>query len=132
MINSFLNRENIKFNQKKTIDPDLIPYLLAYNWPGNVRELENLIERLVITTKSNVITFGHIPRYILEDSKLSDIRSLPKNMTLKEALETTEKQILTSAVEKYKTTRQIAKALRVNQSTIVRKLNKYGISTNDE
>lgn len=55
MIRTFLQENNKKFNEKKTMDTAAMSILLKYRWPGNVRELENIIERLVITTKGNVI-----------------------------------------------------------------------------
>lgn len=51
-----------------------------YSWPGNVRELQNLIERLVVLAKGNLITEDHLPREILEpDSDLdrSELIDLP-------------------------------------------------------
>ena len=38
------------------IDPAAMQALCRYAWPGNVRELENVIERAVIVTKSDIIT----------------------------------------------------------------------------
>jgi transcriptional regulator with PAS, ATPase and Fis domain len=39
----------------RAIAPDAIAALCAYAWPGNVRELENVIERLVVTGRREVI-----------------------------------------------------------------------------
>jgi transcriptional regulator with GAF, ATPase, and Fis domain len=38
--------------------------LVAYSWPGNVRELRNVAERLVIRTRSGVVTPDELPREI--------------------------------------------------------------------
>jgi two-component system response regulator AtoC len=38
--------------------------LVAYSWPGNVRELKNVAERLVIRTRSGVVTPDELPREI--------------------------------------------------------------------
>lgn len=43
-------RSNISF------DEDAIKQLQAYHWPGNVRELENVIERSIILSNSEIIT----------------------------------------------------------------------------
>jgi transcriptional regulator with PAS, ATPase and Fis domain len=40
----------------KAIAPEAIAALCAYSWPGNVRELENVIERLVVTGRREVIS----------------------------------------------------------------------------
>ncbi|UCD63368.1 MAG: sigma-54-dependent Fis family transcriptional regulator [Candidatus Zixiibacteriota bacterium] len=38
------------------IDTDAAEVLVGYAWPGNVRELENIIERAVVLSRSNLIT----------------------------------------------------------------------------
>lgn len=55
LINLFLDRLNKKYNFKKTISSKAIRILLNYAWPGNVREIENEIERLIVTTSSDII-----------------------------------------------------------------------------
>jgi transcriptional regulator with GAF, ATPase, and Fis domain len=39
--------------------------LVAYSWPGNVRELRNLVERLVLRTKTEIIEPLHLPEELL-------------------------------------------------------------------
>ena len=46
---------------------------------------------------------------------------------LNQMLEEYERQILINAKEKYGTSRKIAAVLKLDQSTVVRKMNKYGI-----
>ncbi|RST71237.1 hypothetical protein D4T97_018885 [Siminovitchia acidinfaciens] len=48
---------------------------------------------------------------------------------LNDAVESVEKQLLETAIARYKTSRKIAAALKVNQTTVIRKLKKYGLST---
>jgi DNA-binding NtrC family response regulator len=36
--------------------PDALALLVAYDWPGNVRELKNAVERLIVRTRSSIIT----------------------------------------------------------------------------
>lgn len=45
----------------KQIQPEALQILMEYNWPGNVRELKNLVERLSIMVKSDIITVNDIP-----------------------------------------------------------------------
>ncbi len=129
MVRHFLQKYNKKFNDKKRIDPNTIAMLIKYHWPGNVRELENIIERLIITTKGSIILPDNLPTYIFENTRSTsgEITLFPI-MNLKKALEETEKQILKNAADKYKTTRQIARALGVSQPTVVRKMQKHKIS----
>jgi transcriptional regulator with PAS, ATPase and Fis domain len=39
----------------RAIAPEAVEALTAYGWPGNVRELENIIERLIVTGRREVI-----------------------------------------------------------------------------
>lgn len=67
----------------KTLDIDAQNSLLEYDWPGNVRELKNVINRVTILSKTNVIT-----RDIIEASINS------KNYMLKyKTSETTEDRL---------------------------------------
>jgi two-component system, NtrC family, response regulator AtoC len=43
------------------IAPDALRLLTAYSWPGNVRELENVIERLVVTGRKEMVEADDLP-----------------------------------------------------------------------
>jgi len=43
------------------ISPESVSLLSAYSWPGNVRELRNVIERLVVTGRTETILPEHLP-----------------------------------------------------------------------
>ncbi|HSK08252.1 MAG TPA: sigma 54-interacting transcriptional regulator [Vicinamibacterales bacterium] len=45
----------------RTFSPEAMGALLEYPWPGNVRELENVVERLVVTGQTEVITVDDLP-----------------------------------------------------------------------
>ncbi len=124
----FLEKYNKKFNMEKRIDPNTMASLIKYSWPGNVRELENIIERLVIITCDDTILPQNLPNYILDKIDNSLDIAIPSVMSLKDATEEVERQILLNAVKKYKTTREVAKALKVSQPTIVRKMSKYHLN----
>ena len=44
----------------RQLAPDAVMALTAYGWPGNVRELENVIERLIVTGRREVIEVGDL------------------------------------------------------------------------
>ena len=52
----------------KRISPDALAALEEHTWPGNVRELENLIQRLVITTRGLEIMATDLPPRVVERS----------------------------------------------------------------
>jgi two-component system response regulator PilR (NtrC family) len=48
----------------KKLSAEAMHLLEGYGWPGNVRELENLIERAVALSTSEVITAADLPDYL--------------------------------------------------------------------
>lgn len=113
------------YSLKKELSPEVMEALLEYQWPGNIRELENVIERLVVTTPGEIITFSDLPRFFFGEQSLSkatvSVRGL---IPLKEAVLAVEKLLLEKAMERYGSTYKAAEVLQVDQSTIVRKLHK--------
>lgn len=127
LIRACLHKCNQKMREVKTIDSNAMAILLQYSWPGNVRELENIIERLVITTRDRIIKPENLPGYIYESARQPGEIAFTQKENLKETLEEAEKQILAAAKAKYGSTRQMAGALGISQPSVVRKLAKYGL-----
>jgi transcriptional regulator with PAS, ATPase and Fis domain len=48
----------------RRISPEALEILRQYGWPGNVRELQNVIERLVVTCRSEVVAVEDLPNEI--------------------------------------------------------------------
>ena len=118
----FLDRINKKYHYNKCISPDVIEHLLTYYWPGNIRELENVIERMMVMTEDAEIQTKHLPFNIKNQAFSED---LGEGINLKQSIESTERQLFERALTKYKSTREIAKALNIDQSTVVRKMKKH-------
>jgi len=129
----FLNCFNISYETEKRFSPEAIDCLLNYRYPGNVRELENIIERLVVVGKDDLICIEDIPKYILEKrSTFMESAYLPlQNNKLNSSLASFEAQLLESVLEKCGNTYKAAEVLGVNQSTVVRKMKKYNIVKNN-
>lgn len=122
----FLDRLNSKYDKNKRFSSEAIDILKSYNWPGNVRELENLVERLLVTKEGAEIAVGHLPEYIFEGKSRFPNRIYVLDICpLKEAVEELEKQLVTIAYNRLKNTYKVAEALAINQSTVVRKIQKY-------
>jgi len=72
----FIDKFNKKLDRSVTgVDEKVLELFLRYDWPGNIREMENLLERVVLMTKGNVILLEDIPPEIKtnieETSRLS-------------------------------------------------------------
>lgn len=117
----FLEKYNRKYSKTTTLSEQQLKQILEYHWPGNVRELINIIERLVVTgqpihLESKLINY--------DDPTISSFNA-KITWDLFKILEDVERSVLLKAKEHTKTTREMAKLLGLNQSTVVRKLQKY-------
>lgn len=119
LISHFLQKFNEKHHQTKSIDAGAMDILYHYPWPGNVRELENLVERLVVITPGDGIGARDLPINVLNKGS---------NFRVNGSFSLSEKEIITELYHRLQSTRKVAEALGVNQSTVVRKMKKYKIT----
>jgi PAS domain S-box-containing protein/TyrR family helix-turn-helix protein len=122
----FINYFNKQYGQNKTLTYEVIQELLDYPWPGNTRQLKNVIENMVVVSNNEYLQLNDLPWLagkILEKES-EDI----SNISLQKLLESYEKSILGRMKAKKMSTREIAQELKIDQSTVVRKLQRYGIS----
>ena len=122
LVKHFTEKYNKQFSMAKHFEPSSLLYMMECPWKGNVRELENLVQRLLITTDKNAITVIDIINN-LDRGMSGDYEEI----SLDNEMEKTEYIVLREAKSKFKTTRRMAEALGISQSTIVRKLKKYNL-----
>jgi DNA-binding NtrC family response regulator len=102
-----------------------------YGWPGNVRELENCVERAVVLSRGETIDRNDLPPALVRAAE-SDATlfssAYGRPMTLKEALEEPEKQIIHAALEANGWNRQrTAAVLDINRTTLYKKMKHYDL-----
>ena len=122
----FLEKSNKKYNKSKKFEKTAIETLEYYDWPGNVRELENIIERLVVIDDEPIIKKSNIDNTLGNEIFFSNIID-NSNITLKDAVNSLEKNIIEKALKKYGSTYKAAVVLGINQSTVVKKAKALGI-----
>jgi two-component system NtrC family response regulator len=92
----------------------------SYSWPGNVRELQNRIQRAVIMGEGN--------RIGVEDLELTEFADAAPAMTLKEAREQIERDLIKQAIEKHHgNISAVATELGVSRPTIYQLLDRLKI-----
>lgn len=131
LIHFFVRKLNEKYELNKQLAPELIGAFMEYDWPGNVRELENMIERILVTSSEDVISLenAQLPWAIVGPSLSAQEVARPfEEITLKEAFDRVERQMLQEAVKRFHTTYQVAEALQISQPSVSRKLKKYGLT----
>jgi len=128
LANNFLMEFNEQYGKNCTLLSSAINILEGYDWPGNVRELKNSIERLVLVGNSQWISDDEVTRVLkISGDELLDDRK--EKFTLKERVNSLEKEIISSALEKYGSTHKAARALGISQPTVIRKAKLLGIDT---
>jgi len=108
--------------------------LIEYEWPGNIRELKNFVERIILMSSNSVLEIEDTPFALDEFITSSPVLNAEsyeyfnlneiEGKKLKDAVELFEKFLIGRVYKKEKSSRKTANQLGVNQSTIIRKINK--------
>ncbi|MBI5180894.1 MAG: sigma-54-dependent Fis family transcriptional regulator [Nitrospirae bacterium] len=114
----------------KKIAEDVIKVFQEYNWPGNVRELKNIVERLMIMTKSPVIAISDIPKSLKGDISLQDAAAheAKRYDSFKDAVNDFEKEYITTILKENDwNISKTADALQLDRSHLHRKIKALNI-----
>lgn len=118
LLNHFLELNMKKSGKpKKKFSKKTIEVLTKYyGWPGNVRELQNLVERLFTISKDTVIHLKDLSSFNIGKKEI-------ENMTLKEAVNTFEKQYISEILEIVDGNRtRAAEILGIHRNTLLGKI----------
>lgn len=122
---AFLAELNKKYDLHKSFTPLALNALVEYDWPGNVRELRNLVERMVIMSRDDLIRVADLP---FRGSAARDpLREGDPDqpIDLRRMVEELELKAIDRAYRRYGNVRQAAASLMMDPSTFVRKRKKY-------
>ena len=138
----FVERYNLEFGLQKSLGAKALEFLENQSFRGNIRELQNLIQRLMIMTNNRIIEARDVLQVLSMDSveppsvaaavPSPDFHKQTTGGSLKEMLSQREREILQLYQQRYKSTRKIANMLGISQSSVVRKLNLYGLQSEDK
>jgi PAS domain S-box-containing protein len=125
----FLEKYNREYKLNRRVSAKAMEQIQLHSFPGNVRELKNALKMSIVMGETDLLDEVLIRRLRRkEDLQGYSGMENKKVMGLHEELLALEKEILRNAMFRKKSTREMAKFLKVNQSTIVRKLQKHGLS----
>lgn len=126
LTNEFLKRFNEKYNKKKHVSREAMAVITNASWPGNIRELENMIERLVVTSPSSVITVDNLPESIRNATSNENAVEIKihKIIPLKDAQQEMENAMFEKALEIFPNKSVAADVLGIHRTTFSRKINK--------
>jgi len=123
-----------KYGREKKFSAKVYDKLIEYEWPGNIRELKNFVERIILMSSNSVLEIEDTPFALDEFITSSPVLNTEsyeyfnlneiEGKKLKDAVELFEKFLIGRVYKKEKSSRKTANQLGVNQSTIIRKINK--------
>ena len=118
----FLNIYSEKTNPAvKTISRDFLEALKKHEWKGNIRELKNIIERSLIVSVGNELTFADLPmEFSVNETKSNTLSAFD--------LASVESLHIRRVLNHTKNNKsETARLLNIGLSTLYRKMEEYGI-----
>lgn len=137
LLNHFL--QQFARNKAKSItgfSQEALNCLINYGWPGNIRELENLIERLSILKGQGQVEVADLPaKYKSTAASYAENGSIEipeAGLDFNSAVDQFENALILKALEKTGWNKnQAALLLRLNRTTLVEKMKKKGLRSNE-
>jgi len=128
LANLFLRRFGAQCRKKvRNFNREAVKLLEAYEWPGNVRELENRVQRAAIMSDTPVIGPEALD-FSLHATAKEHLIAFSK-LTLKDAREMVEREMLLSAIESQRyNMAKAAELLGISRPTLYDMLKKHGIN----
>jgi DNA-binding NtrC family response regulator len=130
LINFFFDKHKIKAVEKNItgFSKEALHSLLSYHFPGNVRELENAVEYAIAFATGPAIGRDDLPKYILEEKKLSEEARAISIMPLRDAKAQFEKSIIMAAlVESGGNISEASRILNIHRQNLQQKIRLLGI-----
>ncbi|MGE3261457.1 MAG: sigma-54-dependent transcriptional regulator [Bacteriovoracia bacterium] len=151
LVQHFLDKFNGTYGKKITgVNEEASGLLMKYNWPGNIRELENVMEHAFVIESTQEITAASLPDSIRGLSRVGkssiasdNVKSSGKeeglsysidlsNLDFQSQKEEFEKHFIMSALKVFNgRINQTALHANIPKKTLLRKLEKYGLTAKD-
>ncbi len=123
LVQHFINKYNEELKRRVVgVDSEAMKALMTYEWKGEVRELENIIERAVLLSNSDIITINDLPQRMRSPGNTT----FPDN--LKAATRSFEKNHISQVLKRVNYDKnKAAEILGIGLSSLYRKIDELGI-----
>jgi len=131
LVNSFLKDIHLRTGvEEKKISDEVIDAFKKYHWPGNVRELKNMVERLAIMSRGDVIGVRDMPFSFSCDSPIKDeIGGFINASSFKEAKAQFEKAFIIKKLQEFGgDISQTADATGIERNNLDKKIKAFGLT----
>lgn len=127
LVNFFLEKFKRKCSIDRVILPNALDCICGYSFPGNIRELANLIEQLVVLSPHKHISIEDLPSQVRTNFPISNETLTYDKWDIRKAVKNLEKEIIIRAIKRFGSQKRVADHLKINQSTVARKIKRYNI-----
>jgi DNA-binding NtrC family response regulator len=131
LVHHFIDRKSkeLKLARRPVLAPGALERLKAYDWPGNVRELENLIERALIQSRGDMLSFEMLstPHVPADREMAPEAGRNPTVLSLDELNARHIREALDTAGGKINGPGGAAQILGLHPNTLRSRMNKLGI-----
>jgi len=126
LVNFYMRKFGKEYRLKRRISPDALKTLQEYTFPGNVRELKNILKKAVVMSEhESVDEIIHQSLAAGASNYTASINDTQQRKSLTDHILDVEKEIIKNAMTRCKSTREMARYLKISQPTVVRKLKKH-------
>lgn len=110
------------------LSPTALQRLTLYRWPGNVRQLENVLERMLVLSSSDLITEADLPEEL--QAKPASVSNLWPDLPPEGiSLDAVERELITRTLERFEGNQtQAARFLDISRRTLIYRIEKHGIT----
>ena len=132
LIHHILAKLKRRIGKEVVLDEQAIEVLQGAQWPGNVRELENLVERLVVFSKTGKIEVRHLPPQFHQPLRIQ--QKVKMNLPAEGfSLDQLERDIIQDAlVQNDWNQSQTARYLGITRNTLIYRMQKFNLRKSDD
>ncbi|MEE9402855.1 MAG: sigma-54 dependent transcriptional regulator [Desulfobacteria bacterium] len=129
LVSHFIEKRNPQLNQHISgLSPQAMALIMSHTWPGNVRELENVIQRMMVLAKGEILDVQDLPPPIRGGDEILREEAKDLKVITRKSSGVTEKRIILDALAKTGGNVTLAaRALGINRVTLQRKMKTYNL-----
>jgi DNA-binding NtrC family response regulator len=118
--------------ERKTVSPQVMKALMAFDWPGNVRQLENIVERMVaLTGNRTAILPADLPEEIQRRGSLNFVPLIEipeEGINFQNVVTDMERELIIQSLRKTNGNKKLAaKLLNLKRTTLIEKIKRIGL-----
>jgi two-component system NtrC family response regulator len=128
LVDHFRRKHAAVGERQREFSRQAMDLLLAYDYPGNVRELENIVQRALVLSRSELVTSADLPPQVRGERPEPPAAWHDETLALDDRVEALERDALAKALARAGGNQtRAAQLLSISERVLRYKLAKYGL-----